>query len=234
MKNSVGADIGRGICRKCRLHALALWYGVFTFCNDPRKRNMLKIWNIVLIIITFGLSILGTFIVRSGVINSVHSFAQSEIGPAFLVFLAIVLFVGFTFLFYRLKELESPNTIESIVCKENVFLTQNILFVGIAFTVLLGTTFPLLAEAIKGTKLSIQAPFFNTITAPMGYAIFFLMGIGTLIAWRRSTLDNFKRNFIKPIVIATLGTMGLLFFCTTLRSLIDPLDCDFCHNDHRV
>lgn len=184
------------------------------------KRNMLKIWNIVLIIITFGLSILGTFIVRSGVINSVHSFAQSEIGPAFLVFLAIVLFVGFTFLFYRLKELESPNTIESIVCKENVFLTQNILFVGIAFTVLLGTTFPLLAEAIKGTKLSIQAPFFNTITAPMGYAIFFLMGIGTLIAWRRSTLDNFKRNFIKPIVIATLGTMGLVFFIQHLEALL--------------
>ncbi|MGK5095063.1 heme lyase CcmF/NrfE family subunit [Deltaproteobacteria bacterium TL4] len=176
------------------------------------KRNMLKIWNMVLIIITFGLSILGTFIVRSGVLNSVHAFAQSEVGPAFLVFLAAILVVSFMLLFKRIKMLESDHKMESLFCKENVFVAQNILFVGIAFTVFLGTTFPLLAEALRGTKLSIQAPFFNAITAPMAYVLLFLMGVGTLIAWRRSSMENLRRNFLKPVIIATLVTIGLAFY----------------------
>lgn len=176
------------------------------------KRNMLKIWNIILIISTFGLSILGTFLTRSGVVNSVHSFTQSEIGPFFLVFLAFVLFVATILLFRRLKMLESNNSLESVLCRENVFLAQNIMFVGVCFTVLLGTTFPLIAEAVRGTKLSIQAPFFNTIVAPMGYIILFLMGIGTLIAWRRSSLENLRKNFLLPMIIATVGTIILVFF----------------------
>ena len=129
------------------------------------KRNMLKIWNVVLIIITYGLTIIGTFLTRSGVVNSVHSFTQSEIGPAFLVFLAVVLVVGFALLFRRIQMLESEHKMEAVLCRENAFLAQNVIFVGMAFTVLLGTTFPLLAEAIRGTKLSIQAPFFNTIVS---------------------------------------------------------------------
>lgn len=176
------------------------------------KRNMLKVWNIVLIMITFALSILGTFLTRSGIVNSVHSFAQSEIGPAFLAFLAFMLLFTLTFLFRRLSILESEHTMESVFCKENAFLAQNVMFLGIAFTVLLGTTFPLLAEAVRGTKLSIQAPFFNTVTAPMGYLLFFLMGVGTLIAWRRSSLDNLRKNFLKPILIASLAMPILLVF----------------------
>ena len=144
---------------------------------------MLKIWNVVLIILTFGLTIVGTFLTRSGIINSVHAFTQSEIGPAFLIFLAFILVIGFSLLFKRIQMLESEHKIESVLCRENTFLAQNVLLVGIAFTVLLGTTFPLLAEAVRGTKLSIQAQFFNTIIAPMGYLVLFLMGIGTLIAW---------------------------------------------------
>ena len=170
------------------------------------KRNMLKIWNVVLIIITYGLTIIGTFLTRSGVVNSVHSFTQSEIGPAFLVFLAIVLVVGFALLFRRIQMLESEHKMEAVLCRENAFLVQNVIFVGMAFTVLLGTTFPLLAEAIRGTKLSIQAPFFNTIMAPMGYILFFLMGIGTVIAWRKSSKESLRRNFQNPMITATLGT----------------------------
>ena len=172
---------------------------------------MLRIWNVVLIITTFGLTIIGTFLTRSGIINSVHSFTQSEIGPAFLVYLALVLIAGFALLFKRIQMLESEYKIESVLCRENVFLAQNILLVGIAFTVLLGTTFPLLAEAVRGTKLSIQAPFFNTITAPMGYALLILMGVGMLISWRRSSLDNLRRNFLSPLIIATLGTLVLFW-----------------------
>ena len=170
------------------------------------KRNMLKIWNVVLIIITYGLTIIGTFLTRSGVVNSVHSFTQSEIGPAFLVFLAVILVVGFALLFRRIQMLESEHKMEAVLCRENVFLVQNVIFIGMAFTVLLGTTFPLLAEAIRGTKLSIQAPFFNTIMAPMGYVLFFLMGIGTVIAWRKSSKESLRRNFQNPMITATLGT----------------------------
>ena len=176
------------------------------------KRNMLKIWNVVLIIITYGLTIIGTFLTRSGVVNSVHSFTQSEIGPAFLVFLAVVLVVGFALLFRRIQMLESEHKMEAVLCRENAFLAQNVIFVGMAFTVLLGTTFPLLAEAIRGTKLSIQAPFFNTIMAPMGYVLFFLMGIGTVIAWRKSSKESLRRNFQNPMITATVGTISLAVF----------------------
>ncbi len=194
--------------------ALMPWLTGTAFLHSvmiQEKRNMLKIWNVVLIITTFGLTILGTFLTRSGIINSVHSFTQSEIGPAFLVYLALVLIAGFALLFKRIQMLESEYKIGSVLCRENVFLAQNILLVGIAFTVLLGTTFPLLAEAVRGTKLSIQAPFFNTITAPMGYALLVLMGIGMLVSWRKSSLDNLRRNFQNPIIIASLGTIIIVW-----------------------
>ena len=194
--------------------ALMPWLTGTAFLHSvmiQEKRNILKIWNVVLIITTFGLTILGTFLTRSGIINSVHSFTQSEIGPAFLVYLALVLISGFALLFKRIQMLESEYKIESVLCRENIFLAQNILLVGIAFTVLLGTIFPLIAEAVRGTKLSIQAPFFNTITAPMGYALLILMGIGMLISWRRSSLDTFRRNFLIPLIIATLGTIFLVW-----------------------
>ena len=194
--------------------ALMPWLTGTAFLHSvmiQEKRNMLKIWNVVLIITTFGLTIIGTFLTRSGIINSVHSFTQSEIGPAFLIYLALILIVGFALLFKRIQMLESEYKIESVLCRENVFLAQNILLVGIAFTVLLGTTFPLLAEAVRGTKLSIQAPFFNTITAPMGYALLVLMGIGMLISWRRSSLDNLRRNFQNPLIIASIGTIILVW-----------------------
>ena len=195
--------------------ALMPWLTGTAFLHSvmiQEKRNMLKIWNVVLIIITYGLTIIGTFLTRSGVVNSVHSFTQSEIGPAFLVFLAVVLVVGFALLFRRIQMLESEHKMEAVLCRENAFLAQNVIFVGMAFTVLLGTTFPLLAEAIRGTKLSIQAPFFNTIMAPMGYVLFFLMGIGTVIAWRKSSKESLRRNFQNPMITATVGTIILAVF----------------------
>lgn len=197
--------------------ALMPWLTGTAFLHSvmvQEKRNMLKIWNVVLIIMTFGLSILGTFLTRSGVVNSVHSFTQSEIGPFFLGFLAFVLLFAMVLLFKRIRVLESDHRLESVLCRENAFLAQNILFVGIAFTVLLGTTFPLFAEAIRGTKLSIQAPFFNTVTAPMGYLLFFLMGIGTLIAWRRSSFTSLRKNFQTPMLLAAAGTLVLAVFIT--------------------
>jgi cytochrome c-type biogenesis protein CcmF len=174
------------------------------------KRNMMKVWNMALIIITFSLSILGTFIVRSGVLNSVHAFAQSEIGPAFLIFIAVVLVISFYLMFWRIRMLESRHTADTLVSKETTFLLNNLLFIGIAFTVFLGTVFPLVAEAVRGTKLSIQAPFFNTITGPLGVGLLLLLGVCTLIAWRHSSTGFLIRNFRVPVAIALIAA-GILF-----------------------
>jgi cytochrome c-type biogenesis protein CcmF len=186
--------------------ALMPWLTGTAFLHSimlQEKRNMMKVWNVTLIILTFGLSILGTFIVRSGVLNSVHAFAQSEIGPAFLAFLALALAASFGLMFWRINLLESRHTADALLSKESTFLLNNLLFLGIAFTVFLGTVFPLLAEALRGTKLSIQAPFFNTLTAPLGIALLVLMGVCTLIAWRQSSAAFLLRNFALP------GTAGL-------------------------
>ncbi|MCH9046032.1 MAG: cytochrome c biogenesis protein CcsA [SAR324 cluster bacterium] len=191
--------------------ALMPWLTGTAFLHSvilQEKRNMMKVWNMVLIIVTFGLSIMGTFIVRSGVLNSVHAFAQSEVGPAFLAYLALVLVVAFSLLFWRIRLLESRHTADSLLSRESAFLLNNLLFMGIAFTVFLGTVFPLLAEAIRGTKLSIQAPFFNTITAPLGIALLFLIGIATLIAWRHSSWDYLVRNFRLPVALALLTALA--------------------------
>ena len=192
--------------------ALMPWLTGTAFLHSvmiQEKRNMLKIWNVVLIILTYGLTILGTFLTRSGVINSVHSFTQSEIGPVFLIYLALIMIIGFALLFKRIQMLESEYKIESVLCRENVFLALNVLLVGIAFTVLLGTTFPLLSEAVRGARLSIQAPFFNTITAPMGYALLLLMGVGMVISWRKSSWEGLQGNFQNPVILATAGTIFL-------------------------
>lgn len=173
------------------------------------KRNMMKVWNMTLIILTFGLSILGTFIVRSGVLNSVHAFAQSDIGPAFLIFLVFALVVGFGLMFWRIQMLASRHTSDSLLSKESTFLLNNLLFVGMAFTVFLGTIFPLVAEAVRGTKLSIQAPFFNTIIAPLGVTLMALMGVCSMVAWRHSSVSFLLKNIRFPVLIGFLSVIIL-------------------------
>ncbi|MDH4121178.1 MAG: heme lyase CcmF/NrfE family subunit [Deltaproteobacteria bacterium] len=173
------------------------------------KRNMMKVWNMVLIIMAFALSILGTFIVRSGVINSVHAFAQSEVGPWFLVFLAVMMTGAFLLMFNRIQLLSSRHTAEHLLSKESTFLLNNLLFVGIGFSVFLGTVFPLLAEAVRGTKLSIQAPFFNTLVTPMGVLLLLLVGVCTLIAWRMSSWESMVKNFRWP-TLAGVAVLVLL------------------------
>ena len=192
--------------------ALMPWLTGTAFLHSimlQEKRNMIKVWNVTLIILTFSLSILGTFIVRSGVLNSVHAFAQSEIGPAFLIFITLVLVCSFYLLFRRINLLESRHTAETLLSKESTFLLNNLLLIGIAFTVFLGTIFPLVAEAVRGTKLSIQAPFFNTITAPLGVALLALIGVCTLIAWRQSSPWPLLRKLRLPGAVA-LAAVGLL------------------------
>ncbi len=176
------------------------------------KKGMLKAWNFVLILLAFELSIFGTFLTRSGIIDSVHSFALSNIGPFFIVFLAISGLFGMFMIFYRSGELQSEKKMQSFLSREFTFLLNNWLFISICFAVFWGTVFPVLSEWVTGEKITAGAPFFNKVTAPLWVALLILTGICPLIAWRKASAKNFRRNFIYPIVGGVVA--GLV--CLTL------------------
>ncbi len=190
--------------------ALLPWLTMTAFLHSvmiQEKRGMLKKWNLALILGSWLLSIFGTFITRSGVIASVHSFTQSNVGYFFLVFLVIAAAMTAVLYANRLPLLEAESTLESMVSREASFLFNNLLFLGIAFSVLWGTLFPILSEWVKGTKVTVGPPFFNQVNIPLGLALLALTGIGPLIAWRRASMPNLRRQFAVP---ATSGVFVLL------------------------
>ena len=182
------------------------------------RRRMLKLWNLTLIILTFGLTLFGTFLTRSGIIGSVHAFTQGSIGVFFLSFLAVVLLGSFSLLAWRVDRLKGQGELDSIVSRESVFLLNNVFLVAASFTVFFGTIFPLLTEAARGTKVSVGAPFFNLVNIPLFLSLLFLMGVGPLIAWRRASAESLRRNFLKPVlaglvaaaVLRALGVANML------------------------
>jgi cytochrome c-type biogenesis protein CcmF len=176
------------------------------------RRRMLKLWNITLIVLTFGLTLFGTFLTRSGIIGSVHAFSQGSVGQFFLAFLALVLLGAFGLLAWRFDRLRGQAELDSIVSRESAFLLNNVLLLAATFTVFFGTVFPLLSEAVRGVKVSVGAPFFNLVNIPVFLALLFLMGVGPLIAWRRASADNLRRNFLKPVLagIVAAGVLRLL------------------------
>ena len=176
------------------------------------RRRMLKLWNLALIILTFSLTLFGTFLTRSGIIGSVHAFSQGSVGQFFLGFLALVVLGAFSLLAWRLDRLHAQGELDSIVSRESAFLLNNLFLVAAAFTVFFGTVFPLLSEAVKGTKVSVGAPFFNLVNIPIFLALIFLMGVGPAIAWRRASAENLRRNFLKPVVIGIVAA----FVCRLL------------------
>ena len=163
------------------------------------KKDMLRVWNMVLVLLTFSLTIFGTFLTRSGVISSVHSFTQSGLGPFFIGFLLLVLLTAGGLVAYRLPELRTAGTIESFFSRESAFLFNNLILVGIAFAVFWGTVFPVLSEWVRGVKITVGPPFFNRVNAPLGLVLLILMGIGPVIAWRRATPRNLWRAFAFPV-----------------------------------
>ena len=174
------------------------------------KKGMLKMWNFILILLSFELSIFGTFITRSGVISSVHSFALSNLGPFFVIFLTFSAVTGLFWIFYRATELKSELRMRSFLSREASFLLNNWLFVSICFAVFWGTVFPILSEWATGEKITVSAPFFNKVTLPLWLGLLVLTGICPLIAWRKASLKNFRRNFIYPIVGGLLaGSLAL-------------------------
>ncbi len=182
------------------------------------KKGMLKLWNFILIILAFELSIFGTFITRSGVISSVHSFALSNLGPFFVGFLAISCTFSLFWVFYRQNELRSELRMRSFLSREASFLLNNWLLISICFAVFWGTVFPILSEAIKGEKISVAAPFFNQVNWPLGLALLILTGICPLIAWRKATWKNFRRNFLYPL--ATGLVFGVALVALGMRNWI--------------
>lgn len=174
------------------------------------QKGMLKKWNMILIIITFFLAIFGTFITRSGIISSVHSFAQSDIGPYFLGFIGFVLIFSFVIFVQRLGDLKSENQFDSILSRESAFMLNNLLFLGAAFTVFLGTIFPIISELIKGEKILVGPPYFNKVNVPIGLVLIFLMGVGPLISWRKASKENLVKNFSLPIILGVLTVIVLV------------------------
>jgi cytochrome c-type biogenesis protein CcmF len=192
------------------------------------KRGMLKVWNIVLIIFTFLMTIFGTFITRSGLIASVHSFGQSTLGWFFLLFLLAALIASLALLFMRLPHLKSKNQLDSLLSRESSFLINNLLFVGIAFTVLWGTLFPIISEAVRGIKITVGPPFYNAVVTPVGLALLLLTGLCPIIAWRKTTLRKFGGKLILPLIISGFGATGLfLYGIRSLYALIAFIFCIF-------
>jgi cytochrome c-type biogenesis protein CcmF len=182
------------------------------------RRGMLKTWTITLIVSTFLLTVLGTFLTRSGVLASVHAFTQSPIGPFFLVFLGLVLLGSLTLLAWRSDVLSSEGRFDAALSRESAFMVNNLLFASFAFVVLLGTMFPLIAEAARGVKVSVGGPYFNQMSVPIALLLIFLAGVGPALPWRKGSLELLRGKFLWPtiaavaagIVLAVLGVRAPL------------------------
>src|SRR5579859_3133760 len=171
------------------------------------RRGMLKAWNMVLIMVAFFLSVFGTFVVRSGILASVHAFALSEIGPYFLSFLGLVIVGSLALFFWRLPRLRAENQIDSLLSRESSFLINNLLFLGIAFAIFWGTIYPLVAEAVADQKVSVGPPYFKQVAGPLLGAMLLLMGIGPLMPWRRASRDHLLHNFLLPVLGVVVGLL---------------------------
>lgn len=173
------------------------------------RKGMLKIWNMVLIVATYGLVIFGTFLTRSGVISSVHAFALSNLGPMFLGFLTLVLLMAVGLIIYRRDLLRSKNQVESLVSREASFLLNNMLMVGVCFAILWGTIFPMISEIFTGDKITVGPPFFNKTAGPIFAVTMLVMGFIPLIGWGGATTEKFLRNLIRPAIATGIGALAL-------------------------
>ena len=194
--------------------SLLPWLSATAFLHSVQiqeNRGMLKVWNMSLVILTFLLTIFATFLTRSGLIESVHSFAQElRIAYIFLGFMSAIIAVGVVLVLWRLPRLRSENQIESFFSRESAFLFNNLILLGVLFAVWWGTMLPLLSEGLTGEKITVGPPFFNAVNIPIGLALLALTGIGPVIAWRRASKRNLKKNFTLP-VLAGLAAAATLW-----------------------
>src|SRR4051794_10567590 len=183
------------------------------------KRGMLKIWNVSLICGTFALALLGTFLVRSGVLDSIHAFGASTIGVQFLIFIALVLTVSVVLIISRLPDLRSQARLDSLLSREAFFLLNNLVLLGIALVIFWGTFFPLISEALTGDKASVGPPWFDRLATPLALVLVLLSGIGPVVAWRRITPRNLRRALVAPLVFTGAALLALLVLTNAADSL---------------
>jgi len=174
------------------------------------KRGMMKSWNVWLIFSTFMLSILGTLLTRSGLVSSVHAFAQSAIGTWFWVFLVIVLAVCIFVYILNRDHLRTEHKLESLVSRESSFAFNNLVLLAACFTVLWGTLFPVLSEYVQGNRVTVSAPFYNRVAVPIGVFLLFLTGIGPLLAWRSTSMRSIRKNFVVPGIVALFVAIAVI------------------------
>src|SRR5882757_2846043 len=175
------------------------------------KRGMLKVWNMWLVFASFWLAILGTFLTRSGIIASVHAFAQSSIGTWFAWFLGITFVVFLYFFILNSKHLKSEHKLESLISRESSFLFNNLLFVLLTLDVLWGTWFPKISELVQGNKVTVGGPFYNRVAIPVALILLLLTAVGPLLAWRKTSFESLKRNFLWPTVVALAVAIFVMF-----------------------
>ncbi len=195
--------------------ALLPWLTATAFIHSvivQERRGMLKVWNMSLVVASFILSVFGTFTVRSGLISSVHSFAVSPLGPWFLGYLSLVIIVAVGLVVYRIPGLQSDRAIESVVSRESGFLVNNLLFTALAFVTFWGTVFPLVSELFRDTKLTVGPPFYDQVNGPILLALLVLMGIGPLLAWRKSSPRLLLKNLFWPVMAGLIVIPPLLYF----------------------
>src|ERR671934_328108 len=184
------------------------------------KRRLLRTWNLALVITTFALTILGTFLTRSGVVNSVHAFTQSALGPMLLGYFVAIVVLSVGLLLWRMPRLADASGVGAPLSREAVFLFQNVVFVAATLTVLLGTLYPLIAEAISGAQLSIGRPYFDRVEVPLALALLFLMGIGPQLPWHGASRSTLERQFTVPLVAAAGGAVFALLTGTAAAAAV--------------
>jgi cytochrome c-type biogenesis protein CcmF len=201
--------------------ALMPWLAATAFLHSvmiQEKRGMLKVWNMVLVALAFCLSIFGTFLTRSGVVNSIHSFSQSPLGGWFLGFIVLCVVFSVGLIYLRLPLLRARTKLESLVSREATFLYNNLLLVALCLTILWGVTYPLLTQAVRGTTRSVSKPYYDFFLHSFGLPLLLLMGIGPLVAWRRASLRALGKTFFIPAVAAIItggALIGLGFGSST-------------------
>ena len=184
------------------------------------RRGLLRVWNVSLLIATFSLTILGTFLTRSGVLNSVHAFSESDIGPWLLAMFAVVVAVSLVLVFLRGDQLRASGSVDSVFSREGAFLVNNVLFAVFAFVVLLGTVFPLIVEAIQQRQIVVGEPFFDRLTIPIGLTMLFIMAVAPVLPWRRDGRELLSRRLLLP---ALLGVASLVFSVAVGATGLAPL-----------
>jgi cytochrome c-type biogenesis protein CcmF len=205
------------------------WLAATAFIHSimvQERKGMLKVWNFFLVFLTYGLCIFGTFLTRSGMVESVHAFARSNVGPFFAVFLILIATTTTLLLLFRFKNLGAESRLESVTSRETAFLLNNWIFLGLLFAVFWGTLFPVISEAFSGEKITVSAPFFNTVSIPIALILMFLTGAGPLFAWRHTSKESLRRSFTLPL--ACILATALLTLLIGIRDVYAIMSFSLC------